>query len=95
MVTRAPEGVASIKFAECSRDLSGHLDHLLADEGSCAPEGYVRERTAGWLYAAEQPGAVPVYRCIQPETGGHFASSAPNCEGLGTRKFLLGYGLAP
>ena len=95
LLTRAPEGIASIKFAECSRDLSGHLDHLLADEGSCSPEGYARERTAGWLYAAEQPGAVPVYRCVQPETRAHFASSAPDCEGLGTRKFLLGYGLAP
>ncbi len=95
MLTRQPGDIASIKFAECSRDLSGRLDHLIADEGSCAPQGYRRERTGGWLYAAEQAGTVPVYRCIQPETGAHFASIAPDCEGLGSREFLLGYGLAP
>jgi hypothetical protein len=95
MLTRAPEGVASIQFAECSRNASGRMDQVIADEGSCPPQGYRQERTAGWLYAAEQVGTVPVYRCTEPETGGHFASSAPDCEGLGTREFLLGYGLAP
>lgn len=95
MLTRAPEGIASVKFAECSSDRVGHLDHVLADEGSCEAEGYIRERTAGWLYAAEQPGAVPVYRCHDEEAGTHFASSAPDCEGLGSMELLLGYGLAP
>lgn len=95
LLTRAPEGIASVKFEECSSDWPGHLDHVLAEDGSCAAGGYVRERTAGWLYAAEQPGAVPVYRCYAEAARTHFASSAPDCEGLGTTEFLLGYGLAP
>lgn len=95
MLTRPPETVASIKFAECSRMVAGRLDHLLADEGSCAPSGYQRERTSGWLYAAEQADSVPVYRCMDANTGSHFVSIAADCDGLGRKEFLLGYGLAP
>jgi hypothetical protein len=95
MLTRAPEGPASVKLEECSSDWPGHPDHVLAKDGSCGAEGYARERTAGWLYAAKQPGAVPVYRCYGEEVRTHFASSAPDCEGLGSMEFLLGYGLAP
>jgi hypothetical protein len=95
LLTRAPEGIASVKLEECSSDWPGHLDHVLAEDGTCAAAGYVRERTAGWLYAAEQPGAVPIYRCYEEEAQSHFASGAPDCEELGTMEFLLGYGLAP
>lgn len=91
MLTRPPEEAASIKFAECARG----RDQILADDGSCDALGYERERTAGWLYAAEQPGTVPVYRCAGEQPDVHFASGAADCEGLGTREFLLGYGLAP
>jgi hypothetical protein len=89
MLTRAPEGQASVKLAECSRG----PDHILAEEGNC--DGYSRERTAGWLYAAQQPDTVPVYRCVNAAAQTHFASSAADCEGLGTMDFLLGYGLTP
>lgn len=95
LLTRVPEGIASVKFEECSRDWQGQLDQVLAEDGSCEALGYSRERTAGWLYAAEQPGAVPVYRCVDEEARSHFASSAPECEGLGNVEVLLGYGLAP
>ena len=95
VLTSAPEGTASIKLAECSSDWPGHLDQMLAEDGSCEAGGYARDRTAGWLYAAEQPGTVPVYRCHAEPALTHFASTAPDCEGLGTMEFLLGYGLAP
>ncbi len=95
MLTRAPEGAASIKFAECSRSGPGHLDQIIADEGSCAVEGYTRDRVAGWLYAAEQAGTVPVYRCVSDMPSTHFVSGDPDCEGLGRPEFVLGYGLAP
>jgi hypothetical protein len=94
LLTRAPEGIDSVKIEECSSDWPGHLDQMLAEDGSCTAAGYQRERTAGWLYASEQPGAVPVYRCVEKEARTHFASSAADCEGLGTMEFLLGYGLA-
>ncbi|HEV7345613.1 MAG TPA: hypothetical protein VGN60_08275 [Devosia sp.] len=95
MLTRAPEDLASVKLAECSSTWPGHLDHLLAEDGSCEADGYVRERTAGWLFVEEQPGSVPVYRCVNEAAATHFASNATDCEGRGTMEFLLGYGLAP
>jgi hypothetical protein len=95
LLTRAPEGIASVKVEECSSDWPGHLDQVLAEDGSCEAGGYARERSAGWLYAAEQPGTVPVYRCYEEEAQTHFASSAPDCEGLGVVEFRLGYGLGP
>ena len=95
MLTRAPEGVASTKFEECSSVRSGQLDQVLIDDGICAAQGYVRERSAGWLYSAEQPGSVPIYRCVTATAATHFASNAADCEGLGTMEFLLGYGIAP
>lgn len=95
MLTRAPEGAASIKIAECSSNASGQPDQLLAEDGDCETRLYVRERTAGWLYADEQPDTVPVYRCTDEQAQTHFASNAPDCEGLGTMESRLGYGLAP
>ncbi len=95
MLTRAPETFASVKYAECSSDQNGHADSFLAEDGRCVADGCTRERTAGWLFAAEQPGSVPVYLCQNEATQTHFASSAPDCEGLGDVEFLLGYGLAP
>ena len=94
MLTRAPEGLASIKLAECTSDSLASPDQMLAEDGSCGA-GFVRERTAGWLYADEQPGTVPVFNCIEARVQAHFASSANDCEGLGTIKALLGYGLRP
>ena len=95
MLTRAPEGVSSVKFSECSSNWPGYLDHILAEDGSCANGDYAWERSAGWLFAEEQDGTVPVYRCLDEAGRTHFASNAPDCEGLGRKEFLLGYGLAP
>ena len=95
MLTRAPDSEASIGFVECAKDLGGRVDHILAEETQCAASGYTRERTAGWLFAREQPGSVPVYQCLSTRTRTHFVSIAADCEGLGVRNFLLGYGLEP
>lgn len=95
MLTHAPEGIESVKLEECASNWPGHLDQVLAVDGRCGAEGYTRERTAGWLYADEQPGTVPVYRCYNGQAVTHFASTAPDCEALGEPEFLLGYGLAP
>jgi len=90
----APARAPSVKFAECSTGRGGHIDRELAEDGHCDP-GYDRDRTAGWLYADAQPKTVPVYRCSNEASQMHFASSAPDCEGLGSTDRLLGYGLAP
>jgi hypothetical protein len=90
MLTAEPEDAGGIRFEECSRD--GR--QALADAGSCEPAGLLRERTAGWLYASEQPGTLPVYQCLAA-SGARFVSAEDDCEGLGNREFRLGYGLAP
>ena len=94
-LTRAPEGVASVKLAECSSHWPGHLDQLLAEDGTCGAVGYAQERSAGWLFAEQQPGTVPVHRCVNEAAQTHFASDTADCEGLGKLEFVLGYGLAP
>lgn len=88
VLTQAPEGVASVKLAECGRG----ADQMLAMDGAC-DDGFARERTAGWLYAEDQPGTVPVYLCATDRS--HFASTVADCEGRGSKSALLGYGLAP
>ena len=93
LMTRAPEDVASVKLEECSSHWAGHLDQMLTADGGCEAVGYTRERTAGWLFAEEQPGSVPVYRCNDEGASTHFASSAADCEGRGRMEYLLGYGL--
>ena len=94
MLTREPDHAPAVKLTECSRDRWGQLDHLLAEDGSCEAAGYIRERTAGWLYRNEQPGTVPVYRCIDSLTQTHYASREADCEGFGIMDRLLGYGFA-
>lgn len=94
MLTRAPDGLESIKYVECAQISDGQLDHTLLVDERCRKDGYVREKTAGWLFAKEQPGSVPVYRCARKATQTHFASNTPDCEGLGDVETLLGYGLA-
>lgn len=94
-LTRAPQGVASVKLAECASDWPGHLDQLLAEDGTCGAVGYAQERSAGWLFAKQQPGTVPVHRCVNEAAQTHFASNAADCEGLGRAELVLGYGLAP
>ncbi|MCS6762498.1 MAG: hypothetical protein MO846_11520, partial [Candidatus Devosia symbiotica] len=32
ILTKAPEGLASVKFAECIGDRSGHLDQVLVED---------------------------------------------------------------
>ncbi|WP_147276043.1 DUF4185 domain-containing protein [Pelagibacterium lacus] len=95
MLTQPPQDAAGVKIAECSRDVSGRLDHVLAEERDCETGGYAWQRTAGWLYGEEQPGTVPVYRCVNVKMETHFASSASDCEGRGAMEYRLGYGLLP
>jgi hypothetical protein len=79
-------------------------DHTLTFANSAECSGgtasYVKLRTAGWLYPAGSTppsNTVQIYRCKSTATGytlnTHFASTDPNCEGLGTQEFSLGYGL--
>jgi hypothetical protein len=95
MLTRPPDGADSVKIEECSGATSGRQEQVVDLDGRCETEGYVRTRTAGWLFMEAQPGTVPVYRCLTDAPRAEFASRSPDCEGLGTNPHLLGYGLSP
>lgn len=94
VLTKAPEGVESIKLAECSRERDGQIEQMIAADGLCA-DGFSRDRTAGWLFKSAQPGTMPLHACFNEARQNHFASAAADCEGMGTPLGLLGYGLAP
>jgi hypothetical protein len=81
-----------------------HLLNAFASNTTPANNGcdthYQFLRTAGYLYQSSQgANTVPVYRC-KPDPSNpsasksHFNSTDINCEGLGLKEYLLGYGLA-
>lgn len=92
-LTRAPDNSASVKLVECEAPLPA-LDQAVAEDGRCGEQAMVQGRTAGWLFASEEAGSVPVYRCRANIDQASFISGASDCEGLGVIDRLLGYGLA-
>ncbi len=88
LMTRAPEGVASVKLEECA--VSGQ--YRLEIDGTCARDGGTRLRTAGWAYDSPEPGALPLYRCR--DAGAAFISNDPACEDRGKAETRLGFALA-
>jgi hypothetical protein len=88
LMTRAPDGKASLKLEEC---VDGKRYRLEVD-GTCARTGAKRLRTAGWIYETEQPDTVPLYICRRPD-GGDLSSNNPQCDGLGSVVSRLGYAL--
>ncbi len=94
VMTKPHPTLPSTRLEDCVSHWPGHPDHLLTNDGTCAPGGYTRLRTAGWLYRDPQPGTLPVYRCYDATDQSHFASNQADCEGLGRAEWLLGYALA-
>jgi len=93
LMTKAPTQYASTQLEECSSNWPGHPDNILTFNGTCAPYGYKRLRTAGWVFQSPQPNTVPIYRCFNPALVHHFASNQADCENKGNMEFILGYGL--
>jgi len=90
-MTVADPAQESTELEECAELQSGQSDHLLAGRGECERLGYQRQRTAGFVYAKQQPGTQPLYRCITEADRSSFASNRNDCEGLGRNMGLLGY----
>jgi hypothetical protein len=87
LLTKAPEGVASLKLEECkTRDGS----RIVAD-GGCARSGDTRLRTSGWTFHEMRDRTLPLYRCADGET--EFMSNEAECEGRGTVIERLGFAL--
>lgn len=91
LMTEPDPGRPSVRLDECDGG-RGTLDLALQSGGCTAPLSR-RLRTAGWVYATEQPGTRALYRCMA-SVHGHFVSTEPACEGQGTSEALLGYALA-
>jgi hypothetical protein len=94
LMTKPHPTLPTNKLEDCSSTWPGHLEHMLTNDGTCAPAGYTRLRTAGWVFVNPQPNTVPIYRCWNPTQTHHFASTSATCEGLGTMEWRLGYALA-
>lgn len=74
---------------------SERRDHLYGhDPNEGVAHGYVLEhRDYFWLYTASSGAeSVPLYRCIWGSKSQHFLTTAPDCEGQGTREATLGFG---
>jgi hypothetical protein len=93
LMTVAPAGKLSVELEDCVSERPGHPDHMLAEKGFCEARGYQRLRTAGWVFAGQQPDTASLYRCYSSAEQSHFASSEPGCEKLGVNEKLLGYAL--
>ena len=94
LLTRAPDGAASVKLVECLDGATRDARNLLAVDGDCASEGLGLQRSIGWLLVDEYPGTLPVYECVADDGGGQLISTRADCEDLGEMRQLLGYGLA-
>lgn len=84
----------TLKLEDCVSHWPGHPDHLLTNDATCESAGYRRLRTAGWVFAAEQPGTVPLFRCYNAAGQHHFAATNPECDGVGSMEWMLGYALS-
>ena len=94
MMTGPPEPKeASTELEECVSQGAGHLDHILIQKGVCETQGYKRLRSAGFVFAAEQPNTQPLYRCYSDSEKSHFAANKEDCNGMGKKEALLGYDL--
>lgn len=91
LMTEPDPGRPSVELDECDAG-RGTFDRALQPGGCTAPLSR-RLRTAGWVYATEQPGTRALYRCGVSGQG-HFVSTEQTCEGQGTSEALLGYALA-
>ena len=89
LMTKPPEGTASINLEECTDGSAYRLD----TDGSCAKLGLTRLRTAGWAYDTRQPDTLALYRCRAAD-GTAFVSNEPECESKGTVEIRLGFALA-
>lgn len=94
LMTVADPSKPSVELEDCVSQKPGHPDHLLAENGFCVAHGYQRLRTASWVYRQPQQQTSPLYWCFNAQEHSHFASSAANCESLGTKERLLGYALS-
>ncbi len=88
LLTKAPADVPSLKLEECEARNGGY--RLVAD-GTCAPRGDRRLRTAGWVLADEREGTMPLYRCNDGKA--EFTSNDAACESQGTVIERLGFAL--
>jgi hypothetical protein len=83
----------SVELEDCESQQGQHQDHVLAPKGECERNGYQGQRTAGFVYAAPQPGTQPLYSCYSGSERSHFAAISQDCHHLGKQEALLGYDL--
>lgn len=90
LLTRPRDGAATRRLVECAAGKGPEEASTLAS-GDCE-DGARRLRTAGHIYASEQPGTVALFRCVA-SSGTDFISDRADCEGQGAAQTRLGYAM--
>jgi hypothetical protein len=93
MMTAADPKQPSVELEECISKWPEHPDRVLIQKGVCEKQAYKRLRSAGFVYAAQQPDTQPLYRCYAEAERSHFAANRDDCNGMGKKETLLGYDL--
>jgi hypothetical protein len=93
LMTAPDSAKPTVELEECISKWPGHLDRILIQKGVCETQDYQRLRSAGFIYASAQPNTQPLYRCYSAAEPSHFASNGEECNNMGKREALLGYGL--
>jgi hypothetical protein len=93
MMTVPDPSKSTVELEECLSKWPGPPDRILIQKGVCETQDYQRLRSAGFVYATEQPNTQPLYRCYSEAEHAHFATNDENCSNIGKKEALLGYDL--
>jgi hypothetical protein len=93
MLTEPDPAHPSVELEDCVSQWPGHPDHILIQKGVCESHGYMRLRSAGFVYANALPNTQPLFRCYSGADKSHFAANREDCNGQGKKESLLGYDL--
>ena len=86
LMTAADLRRPSVELEDCESQQGQHQDHVLAPKGECERNGYQVQRTAGFVYAAPQPGTQPLHSCSSGSERSHFAAISQDCHHLGKQE---------
>jgi hypothetical protein len=64
-----------------------------SSKGRLRNPSYRRLRSAGFIFSAAPANTRPLYRCYSESEKSHFAANRDDCNRMGKREALLGYGL--
>jgi hypothetical protein len=93
-MTAADSKRKSVELEECVNQLPGHPDEIVMAKGACVKQKYQPLRSAGWVFAEQQPDTKALYQCYDAAEKSHFVSNHADCDHTSRAGYLLGYALS-